>query len=155
TLVSSVILALLLEPFVVTVMRFRIPRGGAAFIVCSISLLTLYLLRFALFTQLSSLTDDLPYLSDRVNRVVDAAAERIQGVEQRLYRLVVPKRFQEQPTKVEPPKKELPPRRRLRNEPPPPAPDPEPPPIQEVRIRQEQASLLNAAYAYITSLYQV
>jgi predicted PurR-regulated permease PerM len=155
TLVSSVILALLLEPFVVAVMRLRIPRGGAAFIVCTISLLTLYLLSFAVFTQLSNLTDDLPYLSDRVNRIVDAAAERVQSVEQRLYRLVVPKRFQDQPPKIEPPKQDPTPRRRRRNEPPPPAPEPEPPPIQEVRIRQEQGSILNAAYAYITSLYQV
>ena len=51
TLVISVILAFLLEPFVVLVMGLRIPRGGAAFIVCCIALLGLYLMGFALYTQ--------------------------------------------------------------------------------------------------------
>jgi predicted PurR-regulated permease PerM len=43
TLVISVIIAFILDPFVGFVMRTRLPRGAAAFVVCSISLLALYL----------------------------------------------------------------------------------------------------------------
>ena len=102
TLVISVILAFLLEPFVVLVMGLRIPRGGAAFIVCCIALLGLYLMGFALYTQAIEFVDELPYYSRRVNEIVDNVADRMQRFEQNIYKLVVPKRFQVQETQ-EPP----------------------------------------------------
>jgi predicted PurR-regulated permease PerM len=149
TLVISVILAFLLEPFVVGLMRMRIPRGGAAFMVCGLALLALYSTGFAIVTQLADLSDELPYYSERVNAIVDRVAERMQAAEKDLYRLVVPKRFQDPVVTGEQPPQ---PKRRRRNEPPPP---PTPPPVQEVRIHQEHAPLLNSAYEYIASLYNV
>ena len=153
TLVISVILAFLLEPFVVLVMRLRIPRGGAAFIVCCIGLLALYLVGFTLFTQLVDFADDLPYYSRRVNELVDNVADKMQRVEEDLYRLIVPKRFQQ----VQPATPEQQPtpskRRRRTNEPPPPA--PVLPTVQEVRIKQEHPPLLNSVYDYVSSLYNV
>lgn len=149
TLVISVILAFLLEPFVVLVMNLRIPRGGAALIVCSIALLCLYLTGLAVYTQLAEFSEELPYFSRRVNEMVDNVADRMARVEEQAYRLVVPKRFQDvQAPAEEPPQ----PKRRKRNEPPPP---PAPPAVQEVRIKQEHASLINSAYAYVASLYNV
>ena len=50
TLVISVILAFLLEPFVVLVMRLRIPRGVSSFIVCFVALLALYSAGFMIFS---------------------------------------------------------------------------------------------------------
>jgi predicted PurR-regulated permease PerM len=149
TLVISVILAFLLEPFVVGLMRMRIPRGGAAFIVCGLALLALYSTGFAIVTQLAELSDELPYYSERVNAIVDRVAERMQAAEKDLYRLVVPKRFQNPVVTGEQPPQA---KRRRRNEP---APPPTPPPVQEVRIHQEHAPLLNSAYEYIASLYNV
>ena len=149
TLVISVILAFLLEPFVMLIMRLRIPRGGAAFVVCALALLALYSAGFAIVTQLAELSDELPYYSERVNTIVDRVAERMQAAEKDLYRLVVPKRFQDPVVTGEQPPA---PKRRRRNDPPPP---PTPPPVQEVRIRQEHAPLLNSAYEYISSLYNV
>jgi predicted PurR-regulated permease PerM len=146
TLVISVILAFLLEPFVLLLMRFRIPRGGAAFLVCGLALLGLYSTGFAVVTQLAEFSDDLPYYSERVNAIVDRVAERMQAAEKDLYRLVIPKRFQEQEVTAEQPQQA---KRRRRNEPPP------PPPVQEVRIRQEHAPLLNSVYEYVASLYNV
>jgi predicted PurR-regulated permease PerM len=149
TLVISIILAFLLEPFVVLLMRLRIPRGGAAFLVCGLALLALYSAGFAIVTQLSELSDELPYYSDRVNAIVDKVAERMQAAERDLYKTVVPKRFQDpEVTGEQPPQ----PKRRRRNEP---AQPPTPPAVQEVRIRQEHAPLLNSAYEYIASLYNV
>ena len=150
TLVISVLLAFLLEPFVVLVMRLRIPRGAAAFLVCTVAVLALYLIGFMIVSQLADFTDDLPYYSRRVSELVDSVADRVQRFEQNLIKLVVPKRFQE----VAPPGEPEPPpnRRRRRNEP---APPPAPPPIQEVRVRQEQPSLFTNVYGYLSPLYTV
>ena len=147
TLVVSVILAFLLEPFVVVLMRLRLPRAGAAFLVCSLTLLLLYSLGFLIVTQLAEFMDELPYYSQRVNQIVDNVAEQMQKAEEDLYKVVIPKRFQAaQPTGEQQPAK---PTRRRRNEPPP------PPPVQEVRIHQEQPSLIGNAYEYVASLYNV
>jgi predicted PurR-regulated permease PerM len=147
TLVISVILAFLLEPFVLLLMRARLPRAGAAFLVCTLTLVLLYSLGFLIVTQLADFTDELPYYSQRVNQIVDNVAERMQKAEQDMYKLIIPKRFQEAQVTGEQPAPK--PTRRRRNEPPP------PPPVQEVRIRQEQPSLLGNAYAYVSSLYNV
>jgi predicted PurR-regulated permease PerM len=150
TLLISVILAFLLEPFVALIVRLRVPRGGAAFLVCTIALLVLYLVGFAIVSQASSIADDLPAYSERVNKIVDRAADRMQVTEQTIYRLIVPKRFQDTPAA---PEQQPPPKRsKRRSEPPPPSP---PPAVQEVRIKQERSSLLNNAYDYASSLYNV
>jgi len=150
TLVIAVIVAFLLEPFVVLVMRLRIPRGPSAFIVCCIALLVLYLIGFAIFTQVGEFIDELPIYSERLNQIVDSVADRMQGAEQQVYKLLVPKRFQEQQAVAT--QEQPPPRRRKRSDPPP---APTPPQVQEVRIRQEHTSLLNSAYSYFSSLYNV
>ena len=147
TLVISVILAFLLEPFVALVVRLRVPRGGAAFLVCTVALLVLYLVGFAIVSQVGSIAEDLPSYSQRVNQIVDSVAERMQTTEQNIYRLIVPKRFQDAPA---PPEQQAPPKKsKKRSEPPP------PPTVQEVRIRQEHNSLLNNIYDYLSSLYNV
>jgi predicted PurR-regulated permease PerM len=148
TLVISVILAFLLEPFVALVVRLRVPRGGAAFLVCTIALMILYLTGFAIVTQVGSIAEDLPLYSQRVNEIVDSVAERMQTTEQTIYKLVVPKRFQDVPAPAEQPQPVK--KSKRRSEPPPP-----PPAVQEVRIRQEHNSLLTSIYDYISSLYNV
>jgi predicted PurR-regulated permease PerM len=147
TLVVSVILAFLLEPFVVLVMRLRIPRGASSFIVCCVALLALYTIGFTIVSQLADFSDDLPYYSRRVNELVDSVADRLQRVEENIYKLVVPKRFQAvEPPTGEPP---APPKRRRRNEPAP------PPPVQEVRIRQEQPSFYATVPGYLSPIYNL
>ena len=146
TLVISVILAFLLEPFVLLVMRLRFPRGAAAFIVCLVALASLYLIGFGLFSQLTSIAEELPLYSQRFNQLVDTVAERMQKAEESIYKVVVPKRFQGSAPVNE---QQNPPKRRKRTDPPP------PPPVQEVRIKQEHNSLINSAYDYVSSLYNV
>lgn len=151
TLVVSVILAFLLEPFVLLVMRLRIPRGGSAFIVCSIALMSLYMLGFTIVSQMADFTDALPYYSRRVNELVDTVADRMLRAEKDVYRLVVPKRFQEAVVAEEPPPP-APPKRRRRSDPPAPTPAPE---VPEVRIRQENRSIFSNVYGYLSPLYNV
>ena len=154
TLIVSVILAFLLEPFVLGCMSLRLPRAVASFVVCTAALLIVYLLGLGLVTQLVNLAEELPVYSKRINDLVDSVAERIERAEQNAYRLLVPKRFQDperieaQQTQAQPPVRT---QRRRRTEPPPP---PEPT-VQEVRIRQDRTSIANYIYGYVSSFYNV
>jgi predicted PurR-regulated permease PerM len=154
TLVISVILAFMLEPFVFFLVRLRLPRAMASFIVCTAALLVVYLLGLALFTQLANLAEEMPEYSKRINELVDTIAERMERTEQNLYQLVVPKRFQTKES-VQPEAQQQQPRpqRRRRSDPPPPPP-PEPG-VQEVRIRQDRTSIVNYVYGYFSSFYNV
>lgn len=150
TLVVSVILAFILDPFVAGFMRMRLPRPVASFVVCTMALLLVYLIGVGLFTQMLNLADELPTYSARINVLVDSVAERLERAEEDAYRVLIPKRFQENVEgKAEPDPK---PRRRRRNEPPPP---PSPEQIPEVRIRQDRPPLVNYLYSYVSSLYHV
>lgn len=154
TLVISVILAFILDPFVSFVMRLRLPRAMASFVVCTISILLMYFIGLLVYSQAVGLVDDLPAFSQRANELVDAVADRVDRLEQTAYRLFIPKRFQEQQQQQAP---EQPPvtrgGRRPRVQQPPP--EPAAPQIQEVKIRQERPSIVVYVYDYISSYYQV
>jgi predicted PurR-regulated permease PerM len=152
TLVISVILAFLLEPFVVICMRLRLPRSVASFLVCTAALLLVYLLGLGLFTQLANLAEELPEYSKRINDLVDNVAEKIERTEQNVYRVLIPKRFQDKERiAAETHQQPRPPRRR-RTDPPP---QPQEPAVQEVRIRQDRTSIMNYVYGYVSSFYNV
>lgn len=145
TLIASVIIAFMLDPFVRLFMRLRLPRGLASLVVCMIGLLVLYLLGFGLYTQIGNLVDDLPEYSKRVNEIVDSVAERMEKTEQDAYRLLVPKRFQDKdrvPPEPAPPKS-----RRVRQSAPP------QPTVQEVRLKEDKPSVMEYIAGYVTSVY--
>jgi predicted PurR-regulated permease PerM len=159
TLVIATILAFILEPLVSVFVRLRLPRGVASFLVCSIGLLLIYLIGLGVYTQVSVLLDDMPNYSQRVNTMIDRAAQRLEEVEKRVYDMLVPRRIQEREKEAaaaaaaaaaaqQQAKKT---RRRAAEPPPPPLPEP----VQEVRIRPEPTPLINYVYAYLTSFYNV
>ncbi|MBI3279006.1 MAG: AI-2E family transporter [Acidobacteria bacterium] len=153
TLIISILLAFILEPFVGFFLRLRLPRSVASFVVCSIALLLVYLAGLGVYVQVAVLSDELPMYSQRINELVDRVAERIEKMEQSMYRTLVPKRFQQkeeviQPQEVQPAQ----PRARRRPAQPPP---PQPAPVQEVRIRPERVSLVAYVYSYVSSFYNV
>ena len=94
TMVSSVIIAFILEPFVILIMKLRIGRGFASFLACSIALLGVYLLALAAFTQISQLMEDLPQYSLKMNALVDRVSDRVEGFERSIAQ-VLPRRLQE------------------------------------------------------------
>jgi predicted PurR-regulated permease PerM len=152
TLVVSVILAFMLEPFVFSLVRIGLHRTVGAFIVCTVAILLLYLVGLGIFSQLADFTEDLPYYSQRVNGIVDAVAERIERAEQNAYRLIVPKRFQTKDVSESGEQQQPPaPRRRRAAQPPP----QQPPAVQEVRIQQERTPIMNYLYGYASSFYNV
>src|SRR5882757_8725278 len=56
----AVIIALILEPFVSLLVRWRLPRAVATFFVCLIALLVLYFAGLAAWNQMSGLAGDVP-----------------------------------------------------------------------------------------------
>ena len=151
TLVAAVILAFMLDPFVRLFMRAKLPRGLASLLVCVIAVLGLYLLGFALFTQLTSFAEDLPEYTQRINALVDRTAAQMERFEDNLYRNMVPRRLQIAP--VEPQLQQKPPTgRRKRNAPQAAVPE-NPPAVPEVRIHQDRGSIVQYVATYVSSFY--
>jgi predicted PurR-regulated permease PerM len=152
TMVIAITIAFLLDPLVTPLLKLRVPRSVASFIVCSVALLLLYLLGLGLYTQFSGFVQELPTFSQRMNELVDNVAARVDDVEKRTYQVVIPKRFQEAPPPPGIPPPDVSRRRRGSKvvEPP-----PAPAQIPEVRIHSEPTPLLTYLYGYIRSFYDV
>lgn len=157
TMIVSAIIAILLQPMVELFMRLRLPRGLASFLVCSISLMFLYLAGLGVYTETVLMMDDLPAYTARINQLVDGAATRLEQLETRVYQTVVPKRLQPAPgiaaapgdPNATPPAPGRSKRKKAEPEPPP------TPAVQEVRVRSEQAPLITRAYEYVRPFYDV
>jgi predicted PurR-regulated permease PerM len=150
TVVISLIIAVLLEPLVVLGMRLRLPRPAASLLACVVALVVVYLIGLGAYTQISSLRDDLPAYSARINELVDAGAGQLDAVEKYLVETFVPKRFREPEAAPASPQPMIRRKRtRLVVQP------TVPPPIQEVRIHPEPKSIFTYLYNYIASIYNV
>ena len=153
TVVIAVIIAFLLDPIVTAFVKFRLPRAVASFVVCTIALLTLYLMGVGLYTQFSGFVDALPDYSARMNNIVDSIASRADQFGKRTYDFLVPKRFQEAPPPPGAPQVE--PNHRRKTSKSTPVDVPTPPVIQEVRIHPEPTPLMTYVYGYVRSFYDV
>lgn len=154
TIIIAFIIAFLLDPLVRFFMRMRMPRGLASFLVCSLWLLGLYFVGLAAYTQSQQVMDDLPAYGARINELVEGAATRLEGIEQRFVQTLIPPRLRGDSTVV-PPTEPVPPTTGTRGKRAPEPPLPQPQPIQEVRIRQEPTTLVTLAYGYFSSFYNV
>jgi predicted PurR-regulated permease PerM len=92
TSITAVILAFILEPFVILLMRARFPRTLASFVVCSIALMFLYIIGMGAYAQLAGLYEDLPVYGQRIGDLVDGVRQKVQAAEERTYKLVLPAR---------------------------------------------------------------
>ena len=96
TSIVAVVIAFILEPFVTLLMRARFPRSVAAFVVCSVGLLFLYVIGYGgLFAAFGPLRG-LPRYGQRIGDLVDGFRQKIQGMEERTYRMVLPARQRQQ-----------------------------------------------------------
>jgi predicted PurR-regulated permease PerM len=152
TTTIAVIIAFILEPFVGLLMRARLPRSVASFLVCSAGLMILYLIGLGAYTQLTGLWEELPRFSQRVNDVVQSGRHKIDELESKTYGMVFPQKKQAPQPAPSPPQ----PRGRKRNaEPAQPVMMLPPGVIPEVRIHEEQKPLSDLLYERIGSLYQI
>jgi len=155
TLTLALIVAFILEPFVGLLMRVRLPRSLASFVVCVVALLMLYLVGLGFYTQFASLSRNLQVYSTSLAELVDSVASKVEDMEQSTYRLLVPKRIQEREKQQEAQAKQAAPAPRSgRRSAEPPAPI-LPPPVQEVRILQERTSVVGYFYSHLNSVYEV
>jgi len=92
TSLTAITIAFILEPFVLLLMRVRFPRSLAAFVVCSVALLILYVIGLGAYTQLSAIYQDLPTYGQRIGDIVDGVRQQVAATEERTYQLVVPQR---------------------------------------------------------------
>jgi predicted PurR-regulated permease PerM len=148
TMVISILIALLLEPAVGLLVRFRVPRAVSSFITCGFAALVVYLVALGAYTQLAGLIEDLPNYSARINKLVESGAAQLDRVEQKTVEVIMPKRFREEPA-------------------PSPAVQPAdtkrkkksvivaPPSVQEVRLHREPTPVWLYLYAYFTSIYPI
>jgi predicted PurR-regulated permease PerM len=153
TALSAIIVAFILDPFVGLLVTIKFPRSFASLVVCMLAGLIVYFAGLGAYSQISSLWDAMPSLSQRIGDIEDAALQQIAGLEDRIYKVVVPKRQIQQEQKVEPPPPKLP-RGRRKVEPAPAPTQPLPGVIQEVRIHTDDNPLTGYISAHIGTFYQ-
>ena len=81
TAIAAVIIALILEPFVGLLVRWRIPRAVAALAVCAVALLAIGLVGVATWNQLSGLEGEAPAFRDHLSTFVNGVSDRVRGAE--------------------------------------------------------------------------
>lgn len=160
TLVTAVLLAFILEPLVGFFMRFKVPRGGASFLACTVMLISLYLAGLGAWSQAVGFLDALPTYTQRLTDLVDSATVRLDEVERAARDLLIPQRVrdaeaaaQKAREEAEAARKAAAKRRRPVVEPP--LPLPQEPEVQEVRIRPERSAFVNAVFTYLRGFYDV
>jgi predicted PurR-regulated permease PerM len=155
TLATAVVIAFILEPFVGLLIRVRVPRALASFVVCSFALAVVYMLGLGIYTQAAGLVEDLPKYAERVSQLSEQVLSKMESMERSAYELLVPKRFREQERQAQPAApKPKPQTSRLRRSAEPPAPA-TPPAVQEVRIRPERPPLVDFLYENLGSFYEI
>ncbi len=92
TALVALTIAFILEPFVVLLMRIRLPRSLASFVVCTFALAVLYVIGLGAYSQLAGLYGDLPKYGQRIGEIVDGIQQRIGGMEDQTYKILVPAR---------------------------------------------------------------
>jgi predicted PurR-regulated permease PerM len=146
TSIVAVIIAFILEPFVVLLTRIRFPRPLASFVVCTLALLFLWVAGAGAYSQLAVLMGDLPRYGERIGEIVEGVQHRVDDAEQQTWRLLAP-------NKPPPPQPQQPAHgKRSRTQPPAPA---QPAVIPEVRIHEERTPVADFVSANIGSFYQI
>ena len=96
TAMTAVTIAFILEPLVTLLMRLRLPRSVASFVVCCFALACLYVIGLGAYSQLTGLYADLPVYGQRIGDIVGGVREKIQGVEKQTYQVFLPAKQRQQ-----------------------------------------------------------
>jgi predicted PurR-regulated permease PerM len=92
TTIISVIIALILEPFVGILVRLRIPRALATLMVGAIAALGMYFGGLSAYGQLSGLASDVPAFKENLSGFIAAVTDRVQDMQNATSRLLIPAR---------------------------------------------------------------
>lgn len=156
TIVIAVIIALILEPFVGFLIRMRVPRALATFMVGVFAALVMYFSGLAAWNQLSGFAGDVPAFNENLTGFIGRVTVRMQEMEDSTARLLIPQRKPETP--VAPPTPPPAARGRSRRKAaaaPTAVPVPtQPGAIPEVRIHEDRNPIADYVYARLGTLYE-
>jgi len=145
TLSTAVIINFILEPFVGLLIRVRVPRALASFIVCSFAVCAVYFAGLGVYKQGSRLAEDVPKYAERIGDLSDGVLTKLENMEQAADAMVARRRLSQ-------PSHKAPTKRRSTSElvmPVAPAPG-----VQEVRIQPERPPLVEFIHSHLASLYE-
>jgi predicted PurR-regulated permease PerM len=162
TTIISVIIALILEPFVAILVRLRFPRPLATLMVGLLAGLGLYFAGLSAYRQLAGLASDVPAFKENLTGFITGVTDRIENLENTTTRLLVPARKAEPAPVPQEPQRT----RKNRKTPAPPeialtVPGPVavpgaivPPAIPEVRIHEDRNPIADYIYARLGTVYE-
>jgi predicted PurR-regulated permease PerM len=160
TSLIALTIAFILEPFVALLMRARLPRSMASFVVCTVALAVLYVIGLGAYSQAAGLYDDLPKYGQRIGDLIDNVRQKIAGMEDQTYKILVParqrqeeERRKQQEAAAAAAKKNS--RRGIPINQPSPLTPPAPGAIPEVRIHDESTPIGDYLLANASSLYHI
>jgi predicted PurR-regulated permease PerM len=154
TSLIALTIAFILEPFVALLMRLRFPRSLASFVVCSFALALLYVIGLGAYSQLSGLYDELPKYGQRIGDIVDGIQQKISGMEDQTYKVLVPARQRQEEERRKQQEQALAAARKGKKGAVP-VTQAAPGAIPEVRILQESTPIGDYIYSRLSSVYQV
>ncbi len=138
TLITGATLGFLLEPFVEMLMKLRLPRYVASFVVCALALTGIYLTGLGIYFQASGLVAELPQYSQRLGEVMDQGTRAVESAESK-FAALLPKRGRQETPAAPAPAPANSRRKAIAT----PAPVIPPYPyIQEVRISEDSSGIL-------------
>ena len=155
TSLIALTIAFILEPFVALLMRIRFPRSLASFVVCSFALALLYVIGMGAYSQLSGLYDELPKYGQRIGDLVDVIQQKINGMEDQTYKVLVPARQRQEEERRKQQELALAAAKKGKRGA---MPAPQPAAtgaIPEVRIHEDATPIGDYVYSRLSSLYQV
>ena len=157
TAIVATTIAFILDPFVVLLARLRFPRPLASVVVCTVALAFLYVIGMAAYTQLIAIYEDLPKYGERIGSIVDGIQQKVSGLEDQTYRVVVPARQRQELAQAEALKQQAAKTSKRKSVAQPPAAivPPAPGVIPEVRIHEESNPLGQYLSARLGDFYQV
>jgi predicted PurR-regulated permease PerM len=160
TSLVALTIAFILEPFVALLMRVRLPRSLASFVVCTVALAVLYMIGLGAYSQLSGLYNELPKYGQRIGDLVDTFQQKISGMEDQTYRILVPARQRQEEERRRQQEQALAAAKKSSKRGnaqvvPVPVPGGVPGAIPEVRIHEESTPIGDYLVANASSLYHV
>ncbi|HEY1948857.1 MAG TPA: AI-2E family transporter [Bryobacteraceae bacterium] len=156
TLIISALFAFILDPVVELITRLRLPRPAATGIVIGIAVIAVYLLMVVAWTQFSTLSEDLPTYTSRINELLNKANDKLGQLEKETVDMVVPKALLQQQQQIEQkPQEAAKARKRRAGVPVERNPAPTVPLVQEVHIHTDPKPLVNTFYSYASGYFHI
>jgi predicted PurR-regulated permease PerM len=150
TATIAVVTALILEPFVSLLVKLRLPRGMASFVVCIFALLAVYFAGLATYNQISSVAGAVPAFKEHLGDFVARISDRIQALQDSSARILMPRKAA--PAAAPAPQASA--KKSRKPAPPPPNPATLPGFIPEVRIHDDRNPIVDYVYGQLGTLYQ-